>query len=211
MVMNNDNKKTKYKMPISEIILRFFFGFLIPFVAINGLILFIYIQCPNIKVVDTDSNEYEENKIKFYVACRIPLKDVSVSYNNNSIPYTKSNDTYILDISDNGVYTIKAVAINGATSNYSVPVDTKDSVPPKIDIDTAIITGNTLMVTVSDNESSVNYDNLYATLEDGTKIIPKSVDKAVGTIQFQIDSGNKIVVHVEDEYGNSSETSFTIS
>lgn len=211
MVMNNDNKKTKYKMSIQEIILRFFFGFLIPFVAINGLIFFIYVQCPTIKVIDTDSNEYEENKIKFYVNCRIPLKDVSVTYENNSIPYTKSNDTYILDISDNGIYTIKAVALNGAISNYSVPVDTKDSVPPKIDIDTAVITGNTLIITVSDNESSINYDNLYATLEDGTKISPKAVDKAVGTVQFQIDSGNKVVVYVEDEYGNHSETSFTIS
>lgn len=209
--MSNDKNKTKYKMPISEIILRFFFGFLIPFVAINGLIFFIYIQCPTIKVVDTDSNEYEENKIKFYVDCKIPIKDVSVTYENNTLPYTKSNNTYILDISDNGVYTIQAVAMNGAISNYSVPVDTKDSVPPKIDIDTAIITGNTLMITVSDNESSINYDNLYATLEDGTQISPKVVDKSVGTVQFQIDSGKKVVVHVEDEYGNSSETSFTIS
>ena len=208
--MNND-KNTKYKMPISEIILRFFFGFLIPFLAINGLIFFIYVQCPTIKVVDTDSNEYEENKINFYVDCRIPLKDVSVTYDNKVLSYTKTNNKYSIDISDNGVYTIKATAINGAVSNYSVPVETKDSIPPKIDLDTAAITGNILMINVSDNESNINYDNLYATVDDGTKITPKVVDRELGSVQFQIDSGNKVVVHVEDEHGNYSETSFTIS
>ena len=209
--MSNRENKNKYKMPLSEKILRFFLGFLIPFVVINGFIYYIYIQCPSIKVVDTDSNEYEENKIKFVVNCHIPVKDVTVTFDNNLIPYNKTNNNYSIDISENGVYTIKAVAINGAVSNYSVPVESKDNVPPTINTETAVITGNTLIINVSDNESNINYDNLYATLEDGTKILPKMTDKSIGSVQFQIDSGKKVVVHVEDEYGNYSETSFTIS
>ena len=209
--MSKDKNVKKSKLPISKILLRFFFGFLIPFVVINGLIFFIYIQCPNINVVDADSAEYNKDKIDFYVNCSIPLKEVSVVYDNATFPYTKTGNKYSIDISDNGVYTIKAVAINGASYTYSVPIETKDSIPPTINLETATITGNILNISISDNESQINYDKLYATLEDGSTISPKLVDKSLGTVQFQIDKGNKITVHLEDEHGNSSETPFTIT
>lgn len=209
--MSKNNNKTKQKMSITEIILRFFFGFLIPFLAINGLIFFIYIQCPSIQVVSKDSNEFEENKIKFSVDCRLPIKEVSVSLLDKNIAYSKVNNSYVVDVNDYGTYTIKATAINGAVSIYNAPIENKDVTPPTIDTETAVITGNILNINIRDNESGINYDNLYATLEDGSKVEPMSVDKESGNVKFEIKTGNKIVVHLEDEYGNSSETPFTIA
>ena len=208
--MGNKNK-TKQKMSITEIILRFFFGFLIPFVAINGLILFIYIQCPRIQVVQKDSSEFEENKIKFSVDCRLPIKDIKVTLLDKDIAYSKINNKYVVDISDYGTYVIKATAINGAVSIYNDPIENKDNIPPTIDTETVVITGNVLNINIRDNESGINYENLYATLEDGSKINPMTVDKETGNVQFKIETGNKIIVHIEDEYGNSSETPFTIA
>ena len=83
--------------------------------------------------------------------------------------------------------------------------------PPSIDVETVIITGNVLNITVRDDNSGINYDNLYATLENGEKISPSFVDKEVGAVQFKIETGDKIIVHVEDVSGNSSETPFTIT
>lgn len=212
MVMSkNNNIETKQKMSIMEIILRFFFGFLIPFVLINGLIFFIYIQCPIIKVVDTDSKDFEENKIKFSVECKLPLKEVKVLYQDKDFAYSKTDNLYVIDVTDNGTYTVKATAINGAISVYNAPIESKDVTPPSIDVETVIITGNVLNITVRDDNSGINYDNLYATLENGGKIYPTFTDKEVGAVQFTIETGDKIVVHVEDIVGNFSETPFTIT
>ena len=208
--MSNKNK-TKQKMSINEIILRFFFGFLIPFAAINGLILFIYIQCPRIQVVQKDSSEFEENKIKFSVDCSLPIKDIKVTLLDKDIAYSKLNNKYVVDVNDYGTYVIKATAINGAISIYNDPIENKDTIPPTIDTETVVITGNVLNINIRDNESGINYENLYATLEDGSQINPMTVDKETGNVQFKIETGNKIIVHIEDEYGNSSETPFTIA
>ena len=101
------------------------------------------------------------------------------------------------------------MALNRASVNSIVEVETQDGVAPTIDLNSAIITGNTLILSVHDDQSEINYDNLYATLENGDKLTPTYVDKSSGTVQFQITEGKKIVIHVEDTFGNHSETSFT--
>ena len=61
--MNNTKVEVKNKISIFGIIIRFFFGFLLPFVVINGLILFLFIQVPSITVFDEDSSEYENENL----------------------------------------------------------------------------------------------------------------------------------------------------
>ena len=207
--MSNRRLKTKRKMPIVEIVLRNFFGFLIPYVLINGIIFFLFIQTPKIQVIDQDSKDYEENKIKFSIDCLLPITDVKTYFQESEIAYSKLGSTYVIDAENNGTYQIKVMALNRAPGNSIIEIETKDSNPPTIDLDSAIITGNTLIISVHDAQSEINYDNLYATLENGTKLVPTYIDKSSGTVQFQITEGKKIVVHVEDTFGNHSETSFT--
>ena len=141
----------------------------------------------------------------------LPLTDVKTYYQESEIAYSKLGNVYIIDAKDNGSYQIKVTSLNRSSANSTVDIETKDSVAPIINLDSAVITGNTLIISVHDNQSEINYDNLYATLENGTKLTPTYVDKSSGTVQFQITDGKKVIVHVEDATGNHSETSFTIS
>ena len=209
--MGNKRLKSKRKMSVGEIILRFFFCFLIPYILINGIIFFLFIQTPKILVVEQNSKDYEENKIKFSIDCILPVTDVKTYYQEAEIAYTKLGNVYIIEADNNGAYKINVTALNKSTANSIIEIDSQDNVPPTIDLDSAVITGNTLIISVHDNQSGINYDNLYATLENGTKLDPTYIDKASGTVQFQITEGKRVVVHVEDEFGNHSETSFTIS
>lgn len=209
--MGNKRLKSKRKMSIGEIILRFFFCFLIPYILINGIIFFLFIQTPKIHVVEQDSKDYEENKIKFSVNCLLPVTDVKTYYQESEIAYSKLGNVYIINADNNGAYKINVTALNNSTANSIIEIDTQDSVPPTIDLDSAVITGNTLIISVRDNQSGINYDNLYATLENGTRLSPTYIDKSSGTVQFQITEGKKVIVHVEDDFGNHSDTSFTIS
>ena len=198
-------------MKIGEIILRFFFGFLIPFIVINGFILFLFIQTPKVQVVDSNSNDYDETKIKFTISCLLPISDVKTYYQETEIPYSKLGAYYIIDANDNGTYQIRVTSLNMATVNSYVDIEFRDSEPPTINSSDATITGDTLTFTVQDSQSEINYDNLYGTYEDSTTISPVYIDKASGTVQFKIDSTKKITIHVEDIEGNYSETSFNPS
>lgn len=206
--MNKSNVQVKRKMSIGEILLQFFFGFLIPFVIINGLIFFFCIQVPNIKVVDNDSSEYEDSKIKFSIDCILPIINIKTSYEDKEIPYIKYGDMYIIDANDNGSYQISVTALNRATAQVIATIETKDVVSPIIDINNAIITSNMLIFSIFDAESEINYDNIYAITENGDRIDPSYIDKSSNTIQFQIESGKKLMVHVEDVEGNPTETTF---
>lgn len=205
------HNRIKHKMSAVEILLRIFFGFLIPYALINGVIFFLFIQTPKIIVTEQDSKDYENNKIKFSIDSMLPLTDVKTYYQESEIAYSKLGNTYIIDANTNGSYQIKVTSLNRSSVNSTIDIETKDSVAPIINLDSAVITGNTLIISVHDNQSEINYDKLYATLENGTNLTPTYIDKSSGTIQFQITGGKKVIVHVEDSSGNHSETSFTIS
>ncbi|MBR1844576.1 MAG: hypothetical protein IJ790_02495 [Lachnospiraceae bacterium] len=206
--MNNTKVEVKNKISIFGIIIRFFFGFLLPFVVINGLILFLFIQVPSITVFDEDSSEYENEKIKFTVDCMLPISEVKAYYEDTEIPYSKLDNIYTIEAKNYGSYQITAKAINGATFKVIAPVESKDVIPPAIDIENALITNNLLVFSIYDAESEINFDSVYATLEDGTRITPSYIDKSSGTVQFQLNSTGKITVHVEDIEGNPTETTF---
>lgn len=206
--MNRNDKKENNKTSILEILFRFFVGFLLPFVVINSLILYVAIQVPIIKIFDEDADEYETSKIKFTVDCILPITDVKTLYEDTEIPYTKIDNIYIIDATENGSYHITATAINAAKAQVTAtPLEHFDTTPPAIDLEKAIITGNTLIFSIVD-DSEINYDNLYATLEDGNRLTPAYIDKSSGTVQFQISPGQKITIHAEDMEGNPLETTF---
>lgn len=209
--MKQSRIKNKQKMSITEILLRAFFGFIIPYLLINGIIFFIFIQTPKISILGQDSKDYEEDKVKFTINCLLPLIDVKTYYENTEIAYTKLGNTYIINIENNGSYQIKVTALNRSSANSIIDIETQDDKAPVVDVNSAVITGNTLIISVYDDQSNINYDKLYATLEGGEQIKPSYVDRASGTVQFQVTSGEKITIHIEDESGNHSETVFNIS
>lgn len=209
--MSKVNKIEKRKISIGEILVRFFFGFLFPFIIINGLILFFFMQVPIITLVDNNSPEYEDFKIKFTVSCRLPISDIKAYFEDKEIGYSKIGDTYIVEANENGSYQINAIALNKATTQVIATIEAKDVVSPTIDIDNAIVTGNTLIFSIYDIQSEINYDKLYALLEDGSMIQPTYADQTSGNVQFQIEPDKKIIIHVEDIEGNATETTFTAS
>ena len=206
--MNKNIKTPKHNKPnILHFVIRFFFGFLFPFVVINGIILFLYIQTPVINVVDTESKDYDENIIKFTIDSLLPISDIKAFFEDTEVAYTKMGGIYSVNADSNGTYQIKVTSINGATSNQYVQIEARDNIAPIINIEDAIITGNTLTISIYDTESGINYENLYATLDDGSVEEPTYVDKSSGTVKFTLKS--KITIHVEDVLGNSAERTFS--
>ena len=157
---------------------------------------------------DEDSVEYENSKIKFTIDCILPISEVKTYYEDTEIPYTKLGDIYVIEANDNGSYLITATSINKATSQITATVESKDVIPPSIDLENVIITNNSLIFSVYDANTEINYDSIYATLDDDSRIEPTYTDKSTGSIQFKINPGQRITVHIEDIEGNPVEATF---
>lgn len=211
------NKRIQYENEkrnnILNIFLRIVFGFIVPFIVINGLIYFVYTAHPTINIVEND-NVLDENgnaNISFTIDCPIPLSGViayRVEEDNsiNEIPYTKLGDKYNINISENGTYIITAKSINNSVSKTSTYIDTLDNNPPSINMENAILIGKSITFEISDDQSGINYDNLYSIDDSGRIEHPQSLDESSGTVTFRFENTSKLTIHVEDKSGNSFET-----
>ena len=211
------NKSIQYKNEKTNIILNVFlriiFGFLVPFVVINGLIYFLYTAHPTINII-TNDNAIEDNgtaNISFTIDCPIPLSSIVVYRNEeddtiNEIPYTKLGDTYNINISENGTYIIVAKSLNNSIAKTSTYIDTLDNTPPTIHMENAVFVGKSITFEISDDQSGINYDNLYSVDDSGRQEHPQSLDESSGTVTFRFENTNSLTIHVEDMSGNSIET-----
>ena len=211
------NKSIQYKNEktntILNVFLRIIFGFLVPFVVINGLIYFLYTAHPTINII-TNDNAIEDNgtaNISFTIDCPIPLSSIVVYRNEeddtiNEIPYTKLGDTYNINISENGTYIIVAKSLNNSIAKTSTYIDTLDNTPPTIHMENAVFFGKSITFEISDDQSGINYDNLYSVDDSGRQEHPQSLDESSGTVTFRFENTNSLTIHVEDMSGNSIET-----
>ena len=211
------NKRIQYenekRNTILNIFIRIIFGFLVPFFVINRLIYFLYTAHPTINI-DTSDNAIGDNgtaNISFTIDCPIPLSSIIVYRNEddggiNEIPYTKLGDKYNINISENGTYIIVAKSLNNSVAKTSTYIDTLDNNPPTIYMENAILIGKSITFVISDDQSGINYDNLYSIDDSGRKEHPQSLDESSGTVTFRFENTKTLTIHVEDMSGNSFET-----
>lgn len=212
------NYKTRHKRSKSKsdditiIIKKFFLGFLIPFLAINGTMFFLFTTYPTIIVDDYDSNDYNIKEIKFQIKNKLPISNVEILLNETTpISYNIQSNKYVFPITDNGSYKITATSINKTKATTFVDINELDNNPPTIDSESLIFSTGTLSFNIQDNQSGINYENVYI-IDKNNEIIKASyVDKDTGLVQFAIDSTDGITIHIEDMIGNSEETNINIS
>lgn len=195
-------KEIKQKSQVYKI----FIGFLIPYVLINGLIFFFIVSKPHINII-TDTTDSRSDHIRFSVKSILPIIKISVTKDEAPIEYIKDGSEYIIPITSNGGIKIEATSINKATTPTYIEVSTMDDVSPSINIEDATYAAGTLTIQATDNDSGINYDNIYG-IVDGETIKPDFIDKSTGTLKFKIKSGSSITIHIEDYIGNSTETTF---
>lgn len=195
------NRYNKKNTDLLESIAKFFLGFLVPYVAINGLILFLFVSYPTINV---DS----ENGLSFTISSALPIISTTVTLDDEKVPFTVSGNKYIVDAKRNGMYKITTTSLNRMTITTYEPVDSFDDTPPSVNLETATFSAGTLSFSIDDNDSGINYDNVYIKNPDDSIIHPSYIDKSTGTVQFKITSTEGIIIHIEDLNGNSSDTTF---
>ena len=206
--MNRKSIKKTEQSNISSILLKFFLGFLLPYLLINGIIFFIYTEVPRINIRE-QADDKQLSKIEWTIDSKLPVIDVKVECLDVEVPYTKSGNVYSIDAPTVGTYKITAKALNQLTAVSSCSIESLDESAPIIHTESAIIANGTLTITISDNQNAINFDSIYAKDENGNMISAMSMNQDTGSVQFNVSGLSSIIIHAEDLSGNSSETNLS--
>ena len=137
------NRYNKKNTDLLESIAKFFLGFLVPYVAINGLILFLFVSYPTVDINN-------ENGLSFTINSALPITSTTVTLDNKDIPFSVDGNKYTVDAKRNGTYKITTTSLNRMTITTYGTVDSFDDTPPSVNLETATFSAGTLSFSISD-------------------------------------------------------------
>lgn len=190
--------------------IRFLFGFLFPYVLINGTILCLVIAKPKITAGEPDTRDYKNASIEISVESLLPLKDFSATIEGVNVDISKEGGSYIANVTKNGNLLLTVSSVNGMTDSTHVQVNLLDESPPDIDQESLILEAGYLEFKTEDLQSGVNFDSIYGIDGDGDRVKPSGVNPSTGVVSFSLKSPT-IEVHVSDMAGNEITGNFTIN
>ena len=181
----------------------------LPFLVINLLIFTIVVSSPKIEVQVGDTNDYKTTTATFTIKSLLPLKSVNALWEYaEPIELSRDGKTYTAEITKNGNISIEATSINGMSARVYENVDILDSTPPQINPDDCEIGNDLLAIKITDSQSGVNFDSMYATDPQERTVAPSSIDRENGIVEFPmyLDS---LEVYAEDMVGNPVQANFS--
>lgn len=192
-------------------VLSFFLGFLLPYVLLNGIILFLVIAAPDIQVGDPDTKDYQTASLQFTVKSLLPLKTVTANIEGQEVELVKSGDSYSADVNTNGTMTIVVKSLNGMSDSAHVQINLLDDAAPVIDEDTVVVGAGYIEFDVSDAQSGLDFDSIYAIDGDGDNLRPtdvQKIDDKSGHFTFAMKS-DSLQVYISDTANNQCSANFT--
>lgn len=187
--------------------LHVFLFYVLPFIVFNAVLFYAVTAVPKFSLNVADTNDYLTTEATLSLDSFYPTKSVQVSLDGEALEITKEKGrTYSIPISKNGVLEVVVENWNGMSSTVFEHVDILDENPPAFD--TPQIIDGVVTLTVTDSQSGVDFDSIYATDSEGNQIDPLTVDRSSNTLSFEMDP-NGLYVHAQDKAGLKVEARFT--
>lgn len=190
--------------------LSIFLGFLIPYLLINGLILFLVITKPEIQAEEPDTSDYRNAHVNFQIDSVLPMRSVKATLEGDTVELAKNGKVYSAELTANGNLTISVESLNRMTDVAHISINVLDEASPSIDEESVIIGSGYVEFQVSDSQSGVDYDSIYGIDGDGDNLKPTDIDKTRGMITFAMKS-DSLTVYVKDLAGNQQTASFSLT
>lgn len=181
--------------------------YILPFLVFNFIIFYCVTSRPKVVVALEDTNDYLTTEATVTIKSWFPTKKVQFSMDNEPLEAVKGKKrTYTLSVMKNGVIEAYVENINGMSTTIFEQVNILDDNPPAIE--NAHVEDGIVTLTVSDSQSGVNPDSVYALDSGSNQIAPLSVDRATATWTFEMDSAG-LHVYAQDNAGNEVQGTFT--
>lgn len=181
--------------------------YVLPFLVVNAIIFFCVTTRPKVEVAVADTDDYLTTDVTVTVKSWFPTKDIQFSMVGEELKAEKGKKrTYTMTVSKNGVVEATVVNINGMSTTEFGHVNNLDENPPTLE-NTNIADG-VVTFTVSDSQSGVNFDSIYAENSAGERLSPLAVDRSTATLSFEMDPAG-LHVFAQDKAGNEVLGNFT--
>ena len=198
--------------PLSNKLVRFLLFGVIPYLVINGIILLLVCSTPKISIEVKDTNDYVSSDIVFNVHSLLPLKEMKVTMESVPVEYEKSGQNYRCTVSQNGTFYVEATSVNGMMRAAYADVSMLDDTAPAVDEESANIDQGVLSFSISDTQSGVNYDSIYAVVNEEDIVYPSAVDRTLGTVTIPLPSKvTSVELYFEDMVGNARSGHITVN
>lgn len=188
--------------------LKTFLFFIIPYLVINGLIFFLVTAAPKVDIKVGDTDDYRTVTVTVTTGGLLPVKDVQITMDSNPLECEKDGNTYTTIVSQNGTVYAAVTSVNGMTASAYADVSSLDDTPPVIDENGCHIENDILTFNISDTQSGVDFDSIYATAPDGEKTVPMEVNKERGIVKIPM-IADQVEIHFADMVGNAREATIT--
>ncbi|MCI8659926.1 MAG: hypothetical protein HFG54_06740 [Lachnospiraceae bacterium] len=191
-----------------------FLFYILPFIVFNGLLFYCVTSAPKISLELRDTNDYLTSEATMTIDSWFPTKKISVNMDGEILELTKGKRrSYTVPVTRNGVLEATVVNLNGMSSTVFRHVNILDDNPPSFE--NASLEDGLLTLRVSDSQSLVNPDSVYATDSVGQQRSPLSVERIENQtdntidyeLQFDMDL-NGLHVFIQDKAGNEAQKTF---
>lgn len=141
-------------------------------------------------------------KIEVQVRSSYPVKDITAkSEGAKSVRCVQTApDSYSVYVKENGNYKVTVTDNSGRGVSDTIEVSCIDNVRPQASVS---IGNDRLHVSAVDNESGIDFDNLYCDGDGLDKLLPTQTDPVSGEAVFDLPQKN-VVLHLRDLAGNKS-------
>lgn len=181
--------------------------YVLPFLVFNGILLVCVIAKPKVHITVSDTNDYLSTNAAITIESWFPTKSIKMVMDGEELKLEKGKKrTYTATIYKNGSIEASVVNWNGMSTSVFEHVNVLDDLPPAFSH--AEITDGIVTLTLSDSQSGINFDSIYAVNSDGVRIKPLTADRNKNTLTYEmIPSG--LFVYAQDKAGNEVRGTFT--
>lgn len=181
--------------------------YVLPFLVVNAIIFFCATTRPKVVIETADTTDYLSTEVTVTIKSWFPTKDIQFSMEGEELTAEKGKKrTYTMTITKNGAIEATVTNINGMSTTEFEHVNVLDEAKPNVE-NTSIADG-IVSFTVTDSQSGVNFDSIYAENSKGERLAPLAVDRSTSTLSFEMDPDG-LHVYAQDKAGNEVLANFT--
>ena len=198
-------KKTKLS-PTDGSFLSLLLFWILPFIVINGILVFIFTAKPNFEVTVTDPGNFMSADINVKIKSHFPNDGLVVMFEGEPLEMQDRGDgIYSATVNKNGTVEVSMNNINGMNKIVYETVDCVDDTPPTF-TESDAATGFVSFF-VDDAQSGVDFKSIYAIDSNGQRLQPSYIDEGEALVVFNFDTPS-LEVHAFDNMGREAIISF---
>lgn len=181
--------------------------YILPFIVFNGIVFFLVVSAPKATLTIAESADYLSTEVTLKVDSWYPTKSVTMSIDGDEVELTKGKGrTYSTTVYKNGSVQATIVNLNGMPLMLTDHINVLDDTPPSFG--ESHIEDGILTVELSDSQSGINFDSVYAVDSAGETIEATMRNPEINVFSFPMDAAGTRVF-AQDKAGNEVQGTFT--